>query len=212
MNGTDGTHTERDRLRKAEYRARKREEAQSGVRPQAPRTSRKADKPSAPEPQPSEKVAASRTRTVSEVRHAVWEPRFLEAFAQTGIVRTAAALAGVGVATVYEARTKEPAFAALFDAAIEQSTQFMEQEAQRRATHGTEKPIYQGGKLVGVIREYSDQLLMFMLKARRPAVYRDNLRMEVSVDVKKEAQKIADETGMPLDAVLAEVERVLAGD
>ena len=34
--------------------------------------------------------------------------------------------------------------------------------------------MFHQGKEVGAIREYSDLLLIFMLKARRPARFRDN--------------------------------------
>jgi hypothetical protein len=37
-----------------------------------------------------------------------------------------------------------------------------------RAVEGVERPVFQRGQQVGTIREYSDRLLMFMLKARRP--------------------------------------------
>ena len=54
----------------------------------------------------------------------------------------------------------------------------MEREAYRRAVKGVEKPVYRGGQLVGTIREYSDSLLMFLLRARRPELYRDHSRVE----------------------------------
>jgi hypothetical protein len=50
----------------------------------------------------------------------------------------------------------------------------LEDEALRRAVEGVEEPVYQGGKQVGVIRKYSDALLMFLLKAARPEKYREN--------------------------------------
>ena len=36
------------------------------------------------------------------------------------------------------------------------------------------RPVFHQGKEIGSIREYSDTLLIFMLKARRPATFRDN--------------------------------------
>ena len=65
--------------------------------------------------------------------------------------------------------------------------------ARRRAAEGTLKPVYQGGKLVGEIREFSDTLLIFLLKGKRPEVYRENVKVEHS-------GKIAhDVTGMSLE-------------
>jgi hypothetical protein len=40
---------------------------------------------------------------------------------------------------------------------------------------GVDKPVYQGGVLVGYVREYSDQLLVTLLKAHRPEKFRDNV-------------------------------------
>ncbi|OOQ57160.1 hypothetical protein BC343_16705 [Mucilaginibacter pedocola] len=41
------------------------------------------------------------------------------------------------------------------------------------AIHGTDKPVYHGGKLIGKVKDYSDTLLMFLLKAKRPETYKD---------------------------------------
>jgi hypothetical protein len=41
----------------------------------------------------------------------------------------------------------------------------------RRAVEGVKRPVYRRGVLVGEITEYSDKLLMFLLKRRRPQVY-----------------------------------------
>ncbi len=53
-------------------------------------------------------------------------------------------------------------------------------EAVRRAVEGTEKPVYQQGRLVGHVQEYSDTLLIFLLKGRRPEKYGEKLRQEIS--------------------------------
>jgi hypothetical protein len=46
----------------------------------------------------------------------------------------------------------------------------LEEEAVRRAYHGTERPIFQKGVQVGSVKEFSDSLLMFLLKSRDPRV------------------------------------------
>src|SRR5262249_4954507 len=46
-------------------------------------------------------------------------------------------------------------------------------EMRRRALVGWDEPVYQGGKLVGHIRKFSDTLLIFALKAERPEKYRE---------------------------------------
>lgn len=109
-----------------------------------------------------------------------WAPKFLEAFAETGNVKEACATVGVGRSTVYERRIKDETFAVQWDEAEQTSHDTLEREAFRRAAEGTDKPVYQGGKLVGTVREYSDTLLIFLLKARRPEKYRDNHRFELT--------------------------------
>jgi len=64
-------------------------------------------------------------------------------------------------------------------AAATQATEVLEQEAWRRARDGVAEPVYQHGKQIGTIQRYSDNLLMFLLRARAPERYRD--RVDVSV-------------------------------
>src|SRR3546814_7353658 len=40
-----------------------------------------------------------------------------------------------------------------------------------RAAHGVEKPVFYGGKPCGKVRQYSDTLAMFILRAKRPNTY-----------------------------------------
>lgn len=47
----------------------------------------------------------------------------------------------------------------------------LEDAAIRRAVEGVEKPVYQGGVMVGTVTEYSDTLLGLMLRGKRPTVY-----------------------------------------
>jgi hypothetical protein len=47
------------------------------------------------------------------------------------------------------------------------------------------RPIYQGGKLVGHDVVYSDNLLLALLKARRPEKYRDRQLIEHRVTLEK---------------------------
>lgn len=61
----------------------------------------------------------------------------------------------------------------------------MEAEAWRRGKTGVLKPVYQGGKKVGSVREYSDTLLIFMLKGTRPEKYRDRQQIDVTASLYK---------------------------
>lgn len=107
-----------------------------------------------------------------------WRPKFLAALDQTGLVKEACAVAGIHRSTAYEERQRNEDFAIAWHDVEEETTERMEREAIRRAAEGVEKPVFQGGQHVGSIREYSDTLLIFMLKARRPEVYRDNVHVQ----------------------------------
>src|SRR4030095_14184981 len=109
----------------------------------------------------------------TKLHTAAAKKRFLKHFADWGVVETAARYAGVHRNTVYKWQERDPAFSAAYHQGVEQSTEVFEAEAGRRAVEGVEKPVYQGGELVGHAREYSDTLLIFILKARKPEKYRD---------------------------------------
>jgi hypothetical protein len=107
-----------------------------------------------------------------------WTEAFLQGI-QAGLhVLDAATMAKVNVATPYRRRDEDEAFRLAWEQADRIGTQALEAEAGRRAYHGTLKPVYYMGKECGQIREYSDTLLMFLLRARRPKKYRDNAKFE----------------------------------
>lgn len=93
-----------------------------------------------------------------------WARTFLELFGQTGNVMLSARGAGVNRTTPYELRARDESFARAWADADEASIQVLEAEARRRAM------------------ATSDRLLEFLLKARRPATYRENHRVEVVGD------------------------------
>lgn len=127
----------------------------------------------------------------------MWEPAFLAALAETGVVRDACEAAGIGRRTAYHLRERDPEFAAKWDEALEDAADLLETEAVRRARHGVKKPVVYKGQLCGTwvdrdgnvvdqtapgarmvplaVTEYSDTLLIFLLKGIRPGKYRENL-------------------------------------
>ena len=100
--------------------------------------------------------------------------RVLELIAEGFTTNHAAKEVGISRMSIYRLRDKSPKFAAKLAAAIESGTDRMEDEMLRRAVDGTQKPVFHQGMICGHIQEYSDTLLIFMLKARRPAKFRDN--------------------------------------
>lgn len=101
------------------------------------------------------------------------EAVFLAALSETANVTKAMKVAGLSRAGLYYWLNDDPEFKARFLETVEMATDSLEDEAVRRAHEGLDKPVYQGGKLVGHVREYSDTLLIFLLKARRPEKYRE---------------------------------------
>jgi len=85
----------------------------------------------------------------------------------------------VSRASIYQWQEHDAEFTVAMREAGITATEALETEAWRRARDGVDEPVYQHGKLVGTITRYSDNLLMFMLRARAPERYRE--RVDVSV-------------------------------
>lgn len=106
-------------------------------------------------------------------RRSPWPAVFLAALRQRPNVRYACTQAGIDRSTPYRYRETHPEFAEQWDVALREGVEALESEAWRRAAEGTDKPVYQCGELVGTIREYSDTLAIFLLKAHAPEKYRE---------------------------------------
>jgi hypothetical protein len=106
--------------------------------------------------------------------------RYLRAVAQVGTLTAGCRAARVTHTTVYGWRD-DPDFAAHELAAREAFSDALEAEAVRRAWHGTLKAVTVAGQRE-VVREYSDTLLIFLLKANRPTKYRDRVDARVETD------------------------------
>lgn len=100
---------------------------------------------------------------------------FLEALDEGAGVSDACRIAGIARRSVYEWRAGDPEFRTAWDKAIERSADSLEAEAVRRARDGVDEPVFYKGEACGVVRKYSDTLLIFMLKARRPERFRENV-------------------------------------
>lgn len=130
---------------------------------------------------------------------------FLKDFAQTGNISESCRNVGITRRrTVYEWQEKDDAFAFAYREAEITATEVLEAEARRRAVDGVarEIPIYHNGKLLHTVIEtkHSDTLLIFLLKARDPAKYRDRMQLQ---------HADADGEKFPLGAVEAFVAGVL---
>lgn len=122
---------------------------------------------------------ASRTK-----RTAKKDGQFFAAIGKGHPVGKACEVAGYGRSTAYEYRDEDEGFAKRWKEANEEAVEVLEAEADRRAIQGTLKPVFHRGVQCGSIREFSDVLLIFRLKALRPEVYREraDLRHSGSIE------------------------------
>jgi hypothetical protein len=99
--------------------------------------------------------------------------KFLACLRRTGNVTQAAQEAGISRQSCYRLRDSDPEFAELWDQAEITGCDMLEAEARRRAVEGVDKPVFYRGEQCGTVKEYSDTLLIVLLKAHRPEKYRE---------------------------------------
>ena len=106
------------------------------------------------------------------------DTRFFEALADGLTVTAALKLAGYTRTWAYKQKREDEEFATLWANADDIAVEAMEAELDRRAFKGVDEPIFYQGENVATVKKYSDILLMFRLKAKRPETYRENVRTE----------------------------------
>ena len=108
-----------------------------------------------------------------------WEKPFLEALInEYGVVGKAARAAGIHPNAVTARAKESPRFNALFTAAQNVVRDTLEFENVRRALEPNERPIFQRGQLVGVVREYDTKHLEWLLERLYPEKYHIPTRVE----------------------------------
>jgi hypothetical protein len=125
-----------------------------------------------------------------------------------GTLTAGAKAAKVSTNTVYLWR-EDGEFCVREQQAKESFADQLEQEAVRRAWHGNLKPVYQAGIRVGFIREYSDTLLIFLLKANRPDKYRE--RVDFSFKAQEAAKDLAAQLGLDPQELLQTAADIASG-
>lgn len=117
--------------------------------------------------------------------------RFLELLTEGSTITDACNALSLSRSRAYQLRRENKDFADLWDEAVQIGTDLLEDEAFRRAYHGVERLKFDkhGGAAIDprtgnvyIEREYSDGLLTFLLRARRPDKYRENVKVEQTGD------------------------------
>jgi hypothetical protein len=108
-----------------------------------------------------------------------WERAFLEAYInEYGVEGKAAKAAGVHPIRVRKRMQESPGFKDLYETAQRMVDDIWHYEAARRALEPSERPIFQRGKLVGVVKEYDNKHLQWYLERRFPETYHIPTRVE----------------------------------
>lgn len=103
--------------------------------------------------------------------------KFLMALSEKPTVARAARAAGITSMQAYGLRNRYPTFAAAWDAAIADSADKLIVAMWDRAVKGVREPVYQGGKEVGSVRRFSDELAKFLGKGYVPERFRERFDM-----------------------------------
>ena len=93
-------------------------------------------------------------------------------------------LLSISTKQIHKHRKADPEFDARVKEAINEGYDMLEEEARRRAVDGVRKPVYYKGMKVGNIKEYSDQLLMFLLRGYKPKRFNPGVKVSMGDDKK----------------------------
>lgn len=115
---------------------------------------------------------------------------FIKAIENGESVSAAAESLGLDRGQLYRWRQDDADFDDAWVRAWSAGADHLEEEAIRRAVDGVEKPVFRGGEVVGHVRDYSDSMLMFLLKARRPELF-----ASMPTKTSRTGEKTADENG-----------------
>jgi hypothetical protein len=108
------------------------------------------------------------------------ESSFLDGLRDGQSVTAACIDSGISRSTAYEWRDADEDFRKRWDEAVEEGTDRLEDEAQRRARDGVSEPVFYKGDIVGHVQRHSDTLMIFLLKARRPEKFKGRVATELT--------------------------------
>jgi len=121
---------------------------------------------------------------------------FLNNLSETGSVKKACEAIKISRNSFYNFRKKNKKFTEQWEEAEKRGVDALIEEARRRAHDGVDEPVYYKGDRIDTIRKYSDVLLMFLIKAKRPE-YRESYQMSVDGNITIKIQKFTDGSKTP---------------
>lgn len=134
-----------------------------------------------------------RARRMTDAERAQAKATFLEEFRLRGILSHACRAAGVDVSMPYYWQEHDTEFAIEYRAAKQQADDAIRAEIYRRAVEGNTEPLMSNGRVVKnehgeiqYVQKYSDQLLIFLAKARMA-----EFREKTAVDVTSNGETVA---------------------
>lgn len=95
----------------------------------------------------------------------------LDKIAEAMPQKKAAESSGVPWRTWYGWKERTPELQDDVVKCLEMAGETIEEEIRRRAIDGVDEPVYQGGKLVGHVKRYSENLLLALARAHMPHRY-----------------------------------------
>lgn len=132
---------------------------------------------------------------------------FLAAYAHTGRITYAAKAAQTNWRSHYNWLYADPVYANAVLVAKRMAGDFLEEEAIRRALEGVTRRVFFRDELIDERQEYSDVLLIFLLKGAKPDTYREHVDLRVTQEAATTI--IAGELGITPEALQIEAARVL---
>lgn len=122
---------------------------------------------------------------------------FLDAYRLCGWVRKASEITKINPSRHNNWLKSDPVYKTAFEEAKKDALEVLEAAAFQRAVHGVRKPTgWYKGQPGGFVTEYSDYLLVVLLKAICPEKYREHYTMDVNINTYEErVYRIAIENG-----------------
>jgi hypothetical protein len=142
------------------------------------------------------KPGATSKRILQKATKAKQQKRFLDEYRKCGNIVLSAKRSKVGPTKHYD-WLDDAEYESQFAVAQEEAVQHLEAEVYRRGVEGVNEPVWYQGQRCGVVRKYSDTLLIFLLKGTQPEKYAQfintNIQGKVTLSRGPDLAQLSDE-------------------